>query len=202
MYIIRLSIHNFASLCQTFSRLAMLLMLDAYKVRNSNVGPVDHIYIQYPGKIQMRHFILSLVHPFHFQHSEIDMVEIRRTRELSKRFNLCEPLASDDPGVMATIEDTFYFKSSYSRRASTDPKVRFPNSNHFLPFIHTDGLIIHLLPRHGHRSWLSPMAAKPDDGLWPKVSQYSIVGADHFIGHLPSQVHSCVNSSFRSRAEL
>jgi hypothetical protein len=121
----------------------------------------------------MRHFIVSLVHPFHFQHSGIDMVETRaarRTRELSERFYQCEPLATDDPRVTPIIEDTFYFKSSYSRRASVDPKVRFPNNNHFLPFIYTNRLSIHLLLHHGHRSRLSPMAAKPDDGLWPKVS--------------------------------
>jgi hypothetical protein len=174
-------------------------------VNNSYVRASDHSYIQDPGEIQLHHFIVSLVHPFHFQHSGIDMVETRaarRARELSERFNLSEPLATNDPRVTSTFEDTFDFKLSYSRRALADPKVRFPNSNHFSPFIHTNKLSIHLLPCNGHRSRLSPMAAKPDDGLWPKVSQCSNLKAGHFIGHLPFQVQSCVNSSFRSRLEL
>ena len=165
--ILRLSIQNFASLCQTFLHFAMLLMWNACRVNNSNVRAINHTYIHDPREIQMHHFIVSLEHLFHFQHSGIDMVETRtarRARELSERFYQCEPLAIDDPGVLSTIEDAFY-----SRRASADPKVRFPNSNHFLLFIHTDGVSIHLLPRHGHRSWLSLMVAKPDDGLWPKI---------------------------------
>jgi hypothetical protein len=89
---------------------------------------------------------VPLVHPFHLQHSGIDMVETRaakRAKELFERYYLRELLATKDPGVTSTSKDVFYFKSSDSRRASADSKVHFPNSNHFSPFIRTDKLSIH-----------------------------------------------------------